>query len=179
MPEEFENESLNAWEGRLRQPTFWHYLVVAPSWLAASALFIMMIMTFSDVVLRSTINNPIEWATELTRIFMVIIVFTSLPVISWRGTHIIVDLMDPFFSNTLARLRDITIDLVSGVILLWPAWRIFVQAERFRSYGEVTEYMGWPQHLTSWFIAAFTLITALTLIARGLARIFASKRTNF
>jgi TRAP-type transport system small permease protein len=179
MSEQLETDGANAWESRLRQPSLWHYLVVAPSWLAAAALFIMMIMTFSDVLLRSTINNPIEWATELTRVFMVIIVFTSLPVISWRGTHIIVDLMDPFFSHMMARLRDITIDLVSGVILLWPAWRIFVQAERFRSYGEVTEYMGWPQHLTSWFIAAFTLITALTLIARGLARIFAPQRIKF
>lgn len=176
MDEDLEDAYSNMWESHLRQPNIWRYLAVAPSWLAAVALFIMMVMTFADVVLRSTINNPIEWATELTRLFMVIIVFCSLPVVSWRSTHIIVDLLDPLFNNLMARARDIVLDLVCGGVLLWPAWRIGVQAERFRSYGEVTEYMHWPQHLTSWFIAFFTLITALTLIARGLTRIFAPKR---
>ena len=49
----------------------------------------MMIMTFFDVVLRSTINTPIEAATELTRILMAVVVFSALPVVSGRGgTHL-------------------------------------------------------------------------------------------
>ena len=43
---------------------------------------VMMIMTFFDVVLRSTVNTPIEAATELTRILMAIVVFSALPVVS-------------------------------------------------------------------------------------------------
>lgn len=176
MAEEILDHDVDTPEQHLRQAKPWHYLMVAPSWLAAIALFVMMGMTFLDVVLRSTINDPIEWATELTRIFMVIIVFCSLPVVSWRSTHITVDLMDPLFSRRMAHIRDIAIDLVTGVVLFWPAWRVYEMAERSRGYGDVTEYMHWPQHYTSWFIAVFTVLTAATLVLRGLVRIFAPHR---
>lgn len=156
----------------LRQPSLWHYIAILPTWVAAACLFVMMGMTFLDVVLRSALNNPLEYATELTRIFMAVIVFASLPMVSWKGQHIIVDLLDPFFSRWLARIRDIVIDLACGVILLWPAKRVFDLAERARDYGDVTEYMGFPQYLIGWFIAIFTLLTALTLIVRGATRIF-------
>jgi len=174
-PEHLDN-SPDIWELHLIEPNIWRYIAVAPSWLAALALFLMMGMTFADVILRSTISNPIESATELTRIFMAVIVFASLPVISWKGTHIIVDLMDPLFSRALARGRDILIDLISGVVLFWPAVRVFQLAERSRSYGDVTEYIGFPQHLIGWFIAFFTFVTAITLVVRGLVRIFAPSR---
>lgn len=178
MAEEHVDDGGDSWELHLVQKNAWRYLWVAPSWLAALALMIMMGMTFLDVVLRSTINDPIEWATELTRIFMVIIVFCSLPVVSWRSTHIIVDLMDPLFSSRVARIRDIVIDIVCGVALFWPAQKVWQFGDRFRGYGEVTEYMHWPQHLTAYFIAIFTFITAATLLLRGLARIFAPSKVS-
>ena len=92
--------------------------------------------------------------------------------VSWKGGSIVVDLLDPLFSKLLARIRDILIDIACGVILLWPAKRVWDLAERSRSYGDMTEYLNMPQHYVGWFIALFTLITALTFIARGLVRLF-------
>lgn len=154
---------------------FWNFAAQFPSWLAATALFALMTMTFLDVLMRSLMNNPIEAATEMTRFLMAIIVFSSLPIVSWKGAHIVVDLMDPLFSRPMAHLRDIVIDLVSGIVLVWPAIRVWQLAERSRSYGDVTEYLEFPQFYIGWFIAAFTLVTAAVLVARGLARIFAPK----
>lgn len=158
--------------GTLRQPSLWHYIAVLPTWLAAAVLFVLMAMTFADVILRSVANNPIESATELTRFFMAIMVFSALPMVSWKGSHIVVDLMDPLFSRRLARLRDIAIDLICGVVLLWPAKRVWDLAERARDFGDVTEYLGFPQHIIGWFIAFFAFVTALVFVARGLARMF-------
>jgi len=160
-------------EATFRQPSFYHYIAVIPTWIAAFFLFALMVMTFFDVILRSAINNPIESATELTRLFMAIIVFASLPMVSWNSAHIVVDLLDPVFSRKLARIRDIAIDLICGAILLWPAKRVWDLSERARSYGDVTEYLGFPQHVTGWFIAFFTFVTALVFLARGLVQIFA------
>ena len=159
-----------------RKSGIWYYAGLLPSWLAAAALFALMTMTFMDVLLRSLVNNPIEAATEMTRFFMAIIVFSSLPVVSWKGTHIVVDLMDPLFSRPMAHIRDIVIDLGSGIILFWPAIRVWQLAERSRGYGDVTEYLEFPQFYIGWFIAAFTFLTACVFIVRGLFRIFASAR---
>ena len=166
-------------EYSLRQQSMFHYIAVIPTWVAAFTLFGLMVMTFFDVILRSAFNNPIESATELTRLFMAIIVFASLPMVSWKGSHITVDLLDPFYPKWLARCRDIAIDLICGVVLFWPAKRVFELAERARSYGDVTEYIGFPQYIPGWFIAFFTLATAIAFVARGLVRLFAPAKVSF
>ncbi|MCB1366225.1 MAG: TRAP transporter small permease subunit [Rhodobacteraceae bacterium] len=168
--------AISATEASLRQPSIFHYIAVIPTWLACLALFILMIMTFIDVIMRSAFDNPLESGTELTRIFMAIAVFASLPIVSWKGTHIIVDLMDPLFSRRMAHIRDTLIDLACGVILIWPAIRVWEIAERARMFGDVTEYIGFPQYLPGWFIAFFTMITAIVFIIRGIIRIFAPNK---
>ena len=146
---------------------------MAPLMLAITALFLMMAMTFADVLMRSALNTPIEAATELTRIMMAIVVFSALPMVSGRAEHITVDLLDPIFPAWMARWRDAFIALACGAILWWPAERVVVLAERARDYGDLTEYLGIPQFYIAWFVAIFTYLTAATLIGRGLVLIFA------
>lgn len=161
----------NGKTGTLEKAGRW--LAFLPSALAATALFALMVMTFFDVILRSTINDPIESATEMTRLFMAITVFSSLPVISWRGEHIVVDLFDPLFSAGLARVRDAVINLACGIILFWPALRVWQLAGRAKEYGDVTEYLNIPQFYIAYFIAVSTFLTAVVLLARGLCFAFA------
>jgi len=156
----------NAWWASIQ-------LAQAPSLLAAVTLFALMLMTFADVIMRSVFNAPIEAATELTRLFMGIIVFSSLPTVSWRADHITVDLFDGFFSKTAARIRDIVIDVACGGALIWPAARVWKLAMRALEDGDITEYLGIPQFYIAAFIAFSTMITAVVLIIRGILRITA------
>ncbi|MEX0280577.1 MAG: TRAP transporter small permease [Arenibacterium sp.] len=147
-----------------------------PMFVAGCALFGLMVMTFFDVVLRSTINAPIEAATELTRMAIAIVVFASMPVLSARSQHIAVDLTDGLFHRyRLARFRDGAVALLCGIMLLWPAQRVSVLAERARSYGDQTEYLEIPTYPIAWFIAIMTFITAIVLILNGLMRWFAPR----
>ena len=146
---------------------------MVPTAVAVTALFAMMVMTFTDVVLRSAANMPIEAATELTRIMMAVIVFSVLPVISAQNGHIAVDLLDGAFSPRLARWRDALISLVCGGMLWWPAERVVVLAERARSYGDVTEYLHIPQFYIAWFVAVMSYATMAALLARALLLIVA------
>ncbi|MCB1462960.1 MAG: TRAP transporter small permease [Nitratireductor sp.] len=139
-----------------------------PSWVAGATLFFLMTMTFVDVVLRSILNSPMESATELTRIAVVVIVFTSLPMVSARGENIAVDLLDSRFGPLAARLRDGLSELVCGALLYWPITRIWVLAERARRYGDVTEYLNIPQFYVAYFVLAMTTITAILLVVKGL-----------
>lgn len=146
---------------------------VAPTLLACVALFILMVMTFFDVILRSVFNAPIEAATELTRILMAILVFSVLPMISAGKGQIAVDLTDGLFARLrLSRARDAIVYLASGIMLIWPIQRVWILAERARDYGDVTEYLSIPVFYIGWFIAASTAITALSMIVTGLLYIF-------
>lgn len=149
---------------------------IAPVVLAALALFILMVMTFADVMLRSILNAPIEAATELTRILMAVMVFAVMPVISARGGHISVDLTDPVFERLrLHNIRDGLVYVVCGVMMIWPVQRVWVLAERWRSYGDVTEYLSIPQFYVGWFIAAFTALTAVVMVITGLLYFFSPR----
>lgn len=150
--------------------------------MASLALFCLMALTFADVLLRSSMNAPIEAATELTRLLMAVIVFSALPAASWKGEHIAVDLLDGLFHRfRLTRILSVVIDLACGVMLMFPARRIFDLAERSRGYGDQTEYLNIPTFYIEWFIAISASITALILILRGLATAFnldARRRTT-
>ena len=96
-------------------------LSAVPMAMASAALFALMVLTFADVVMRSAFNAPIEAATELIRIGIAIIVFSALPVLSWREGHIAVDLMDgPFARLNLQRWRDAAVALACGAMLWLP-----------------------------------------------------------
>ncbi|WP_050604472.1 TRAP transporter small permease [Ruegeria sp. 6PALISEP08] len=154
--------------------TFARRISVVPTLLACVALFILMVMTFFDVILRSVFNAPIEAATELTRILMAILVFSVLPIISAGRGQIAVDLTDGIFARLrLSRVRDAIVYLVSGIMLIWPIQRVWVLAERARDYGDVTEYLSIPVFYLGWFIAAFTAITAVAMIITGILHIIA------
>lgn len=145
-----------------------------PMLLASVVLFLLMAMTFTDVIMRSAFNAPLEAATELTRMFMAIVVFLVMPIISGSQEHIVVDLADPLFTNKWAiRIRDTLVNLACGAMLIWPARQVVVLAERARDYGDVTEYLAIPQFYIGWFIAILTFVSAFVLLARGLITLFA------
>ena len=154
---------------RVRIPAMLHRLRRIPLAIACAALFLLMVMTFCDVVLRSTMNAPIAAAPELTRILMAIIVFSVMPIISSRNGHIAVDLADGLFLRLgLVRERNAAIHMICGVALIWPLQRVWLLAERARSYGDVTEYLGIPQFYIGWFIAGSLASTAMAMVATGI-----------
>ncbi len=153
---------------------FYRVLVLTPIWLACAALFVLMLMTFSDVILRSIFDAPIEAGTELTRILVAVMVFAVMPHISVNDGHISVDLTDGFFARMgLTRLRNGLILILSGAMLSWPVAQVWKLAERTRGYGDVTEYLGLPQYWTMWFIAAGITLAALAMVIAGVLTLIA------
>jgi len=151
-------------------------LVLVPIWLACAALFALMVMTFSDVILRSSFDAPIEAGTELTRILVAVMVFAVMPHISVNDGHIAVDLTDGIFETLgLARLRNGLILILSGGMMYWPVAQVWKLAERTRSYGDVTEYLGLPQYLPMWFIASGITLAALAMLIAGVLTLVAPK----
>ena len=144
--------------------------------VACTTLFFLMTMTFVDVFLRSSINAPLGAAPELTRMSVAIIVFASLPVLSGRGEHISVDLLDGVIAKLgLTRIWSGVISLACGAMLWWPAERAIVLAQRSRKYGDLTEFLEIPTFYLSWFITIMTFLTVFVLIVRGLLILFAPR----
>lgn len=143
-----------------------------PLYIGAVTALGMVFLTVADVIGRYFLNAPIAGATELTRLGMAVIIFTALPIISARGDHISVDLMDSFYSAKMARYRDAIIDILFGVGLLYLVPKFNILAQRVLQYGEYTEYLHIPLFYINYFILFWVAIAALSLLLRGILLLF-------
>lgn len=147
-------------------------------YLGAMILFAMLLLTCVDVIGRYLLNAPVNGKTEMTRLMMAGLVFCALPVVSVSDEQITVDLLDHFFSDRAAAIRDVIVDLVSGVSLLIMVYWLVFRSERLRDYGYVTDFLHWPLYPFAYFVSFMTLVAGLALVAKfgvDLSRVIAGQ----
>jgi len=146
------------------------WLVLFLHAVAAFTLLALMSITCIDVFGRYLFNNPLTGSTELTEIAVGIVIFSVFPIVSWRNDHVVVDILDGFFSPKIHLFRTIVINLLISIALVYLAQRIWVLGHRSLSYGEVTEYLAIPLGWMMIFIAIMCWVTALAVITLGIYR---------
>ena len=152
------------------------WLVLFLHGVAAVTLLALMLITCVDVFGRYLFNNPLTGSTELTEIAVGIVIFSVFPIVSWRNDHVVVDILDHFFSRRVHMIRTIVINLLISVALVFLAQRIYVLGQRSLSYGEVTEYLAIPLGWMMIFIAVMCWVTALAVVTLGVVRAIAEFR---
>lgn len=148
------------------------WLAFALEVVAATVLFLMMAMTCVDVTGRYVFSNSLDGATELTRIALAIMVFAELPVVTWRGGHIVVDLLDKVLGNRVVKALGLLAALAISTSMYYLGARIFELAERSLRRGVETEYLGLPAGYVIEYIAVMSWFTAFGMITYGIYRLF-------
>ena len=146
--------------------------------VASLALFFLMCLTCVDVVARYGFNRPVTGSTELTEIAVAVVVFSCLPVVTWRNEHIVVDLFDRFFSPRWHTARLIVIHLVCVAALGFLGQRVAVLAARALDHGELSEYLAIPVGYVIGFIAAMCWVTAALVLLFGITRVVQSRASG-
>jgi len=156
-----------------------HYDEKGPArWLAfflelvsSAVLFMLMALTCVDVVGRYLFNSPLHGGTELTEIGLAVMVFAAMPVVTWRGGHIVVDLLDRFLGSVLVKVLSLLAAVVISGSLYFLGLRIMALGERSIGRGVVTEFLGMPSGYVVMYIAIMSWATALGMITYGVYRI--------
>ncbi|GAA0791845.1 TRAP transporter small permease [Marinobacterium sediminicola] len=156
-----------------------HYDEKGPArWLAfflevvsALVLFSLMALTCVDVIGRYLFNSPLHGGTELTEIGLAVMVFAAMPVVTWRGGHIVVDLLDRFLGSRVVKVLALLAALVMSSSLYFLALRIFELGERSIRRGVVTEFLAMPSGYVVQYIAIMSWATAFGMITYGVYRI--------
>jgi len=156
-----------------------HYDEIGPvKWLAftlemvaATVLFLLMALTCVDVAGRYLFTNSVDGATELTEIGLAILLFAEMPVVTWRGGHVVVDILDRLLGNALVKALGLVAALVIASSMYALGVRVFELAERALRRGVVTEYLGLPTGYLIEYIALMSWFTALGMITYGIYRI--------
>lgn len=133
--------------------------------VACAALFMMMTVAVVDVIGRSVFGKPIGPASELIELAMVVTIFLVYPIVSRKGMHISIDLLDSITPDPLRRAQHVLSALLGAAVFVAVAWRIGYLATDAWSSGEVTGILGMPLGYVYGFIAVMSVVTALAFLS--------------
>lgn len=146
--------------------------------VAASGLFFLMLLTCVDVGGRYLFNNSVDGAVEITQITLAIVVFAEMPVVTWRGAHILVDLLDSYVNQTVIKVLSLFSALIISTSFYVVAVRIWQLGERQLRRGVVTEYLELPAGYLVEYIAIMSWFTAAGMVTYGIYRIISTKNIS-
>lgn len=142
--------------------------------LSAAGMVIFMVMvaiTFADVFLRYLFHNSLDGTVELTELFMVIVVFSSIAYTAWSGDHVIMDVLTQ-------ALKPRWQDIMLGMTTIWTIvvtalciWSSIRYGQRTTSTTGILQLPLWPFIYFVAFGFATLLLTYCWQLVRVLARI--------
>ena len=147
------------------------WLAFALELVAAVTLFLLMVLTCADVFGRYFFDNSVDGATELTEIGIAILVFAEMPVITWRGGHVVVDILDRMLGSAVLKALGLFSAFLISTSLYFLGERIYFLAARSMRRGEVSEYLELPMGLIIQYIAVMSWVTAGAMITYGVYRL--------
>jgi TRAP-type C4-dicarboxylate transport system permease small subunit len=132
--------------------------------IAAFFMFAIMIIVFSDVVMRYVFNRPFSWAYDLISLYIMAgVFFLSLSGTYAVNGHISVDILLPRFAVPIQRLCIIISNMVGLAIFIPITWLGYLRAlDNFSSADVLAGAIPWP----TWASAALVPIGAGILALR-------------
>lgn len=143
---------LGAWERRFG---------AALGFAASVILFVLMIVTFIDVISRYLFNHSLRGAFEGTELMLMLLIFAGLPLVSHADEHVTMDFIDlllgPRGRAVVVRLAH----LVCAATMFLLAWLIWLKAGKIAAYGDTTDVLGIAIGPFVYFMAAMIALSGL------------------
>ncbi|MGY0398608.1 MAG: TRAP transporter small permease [Ostreibacterium sp.] len=125
------------------------------------ALFVMMMITVADIILRSLLNAPITGSIEITQFSLAIMIVCAFPMLVWDESHISVDLLDNIIPQWVVPWRQLVIHLVAVIALSLLTLQLYQYGQRASRYGDVTEFLRIPKGYALYMMSAMGGVTVL------------------
>jgi TRAP-type C4-dicarboxylate transport system permease small subunit len=144
---------------------------------AAGILFVMMLLTMADVVLRKVFSKGILGALELTEFMMMGLVFFALARVELLDRNISVDLVVQHMNRRTRLMIGMITRLICFVLFCLVTLSVFVYAQVMKVSNEVTVDIGISRYPFVYAAAAGCAVLALVLLIKCVADIMEIKKT--
>ena len=116
------------------------------STVAAIFMFAIMIIVFSDVVMRYAFNRPFSWAYDLISLYLMAGVFFLILSEAYAShAQVSVDILQQTLSPAMIRLSEIVTCLVGIAVFSLIAWLGLLRTvESFRASDVMAGAIPWP-----------------------------------
>jgi TRAP-type C4-dicarboxylate transport system permease small subunit len=155
---------------------FERWFLAANRWVLIVLLAAMAVIIFTNVTLRYTTSQSIEWAEEVSRHMMIWLTFLGAGPVLRYGGHIAVENLQ----DALPRTGGIAMRAVVALLLLaffgFMVWYGWLYMERTRLQTTAATQVSFAYIYAAMLAGGVLLVVHLLLIARGyiLRREFAS-----
>lgn len=139
--------------------------------LAALLLFVMMAVTFLDVLGRYIVDRPLPGSTETTQYLLVLMVFVALPVVTARGNHISISLVDSFFSLRANAMRMAIVNTLAGATMAVVAWFLWGYAQMLAQNRDVIGYLFVPVAPAAYAAAVLSALTGVAFLGKAVSEV--------
>ena len=140
----------------------WQRRADAALGVAASAiLFLMMLLTFVDVVARYLFNFPLRGGFEITELMLLVLIFAGLPLVSRADEHVTMDFIDRLLPPRAVLQVVRAVHALCAAVMFFLTWQVWIKAGRSAGYGDTTDVLKIPVGPFVYFMAAMILLTGL------------------
>ncbi len=132
---------------------------------ASILLFLMMALTFADVVARYLLNRPIRGGFEITELTLLVLIFAGLPLVSHADEHVTMDFIDRILPPRAGEAWIRVMHGICAAIMFFLTWQVWIKATRIASYNDTTDVL----RIT---IGPFVYFMAIMIALTGLVHVF-------
>lgn len=133
--------------------------------VTAALIFIMMVLTFADVVGRYVFTAPIFGAAEMIQFLLAMTIFSGLCLVNAHDDHITVELFDAQLDRFISpALRRIIIQLFSVAMMAVIAFQLYRFAQEAERVGTKTVVLEWPFAAVAYTVAGLSAVSLVMQI---------------
>jgi TRAP-type C4-dicarboxylate transport system permease small subunit len=137
--------------------------ITALETFSSSVIFIMMLLTFADVIGRYVLNKPIFGASEMISALLALAIFSGLGVTNARDEHIMVELfIEPTRKLLSPFIYEIVVQAFSVSAMLLIAVVLFEHALESYTLNSLTVVLELPLYYVTGSIALLALISVIS-----------------
>ena len=134
--------------------------------LAGVVMFLIMALTFVDVVGRYVVRSPIPGAFEMIQFLLPWLIFSVLPVITKDDTHITVTLLDDVIAARLRWFQHLAVHVASAGVIALVCVALWRQGAALTAGRYVSGYLEWPIGSVAYAMSGLCFLTLLVQLGQ-------------
>lgn len=132
--------------------------------LISVTVFAMMALTTADVIARALFNAPMKGNFEIVTFLLAILIFASLPLVTWDEGHITVNLFDRWIPRPAKWVLDVVLSAVSTFVVAGITYRLWIQGNLMAEGQHITGFLEWPIAPIAYFTSVLSGLTTIVLV---------------
>lgn len=112
--------------------------------VASIALIILIVLTFSGVIMRYIVGKPYTWLEEVQLFCMVWIVFAAGGAAFRTGSHVAIEMVVEMFPESVQKVIGYIIDIVVFAVIAYLFWNSIGFIQMFLKSGRSTSMLKIP-----------------------------------